>query len=93
MFGMKPPAVAKLRAWLLKPGNSQTRLADELGVSQAAVQKWSVGKTRPSAHHRQAIEKITEGAVPEVGWETRQERALVRKAKPYLPTAPKSAAA
>lgn len=80
-----------LATWLARHDLSQRELARRLEVTEAAVSAWVLGTRRPE-RHRDAIERITGGAVRAGAWDTPAERrararlakigAFVAKARP-----------
>ncbi len=64
-----------LIAWLEEAGNSQSRLAELLGIQQSSVFLWKEGRARPEAHHRTAIANVA--GIPQDAWLTTEERDLV----------------
>lgn len=77
-----------LAAFLKSNGISMAAAARDLGVADPTVLDWRRGRKRPTAHHRQAIETWTRGAVPASSWMTKGERRALNVA-PFKP--PKSA--
>lgn len=68
-----------LSAWLTKTSTSRAALAAKLGISGPSVTHWTQGTSRPEAHHRLALAKITDGAVPFESWFTQSESATARQ--------------
>lgn len=68
----------QLRAFFSPPRMTQADLAKALGVSQQAVSMWVTGRSRPSAHQREAIERIA--GIPATTWLTDVERRHVEAA-------------
>lgn len=55
-------------------------LCETLKVSDQTLWTWKTGNRRPEPHHRKAIEVL----LPEIsadGWETTEERAIVKRAE------------
>ena len=60
-----PTALAE---WRAKQGKTQKQVADALGVSQASIGNWELGKKTPKATHMLLIERMTAAAVPMAAW-------------------------
>lgn len=58
-----------LGRWLDEQGRKQKWLAAETGAGINTVSGWVRGKAVPDKRYRQAIERITSGAVPVSVWE------------------------
>lgn len=85
---------ARLQAFIKRHGLTQLAAANALGVSDPTVHDWVTGAKRPKAHHRQAIEAWTGGAVPVAAWLTKEERASQAAVRPFIPAKrPRSSAA
>lgn len=65
-----------LAEWRAKQGKTQKEVAELLGVSQASVADWELGKKTPKATHMLAIERATGGAVPMAAWASAPTPAL-----------------
>lgn len=79
------PAIIKLEAWLQKHGKTQAWLAATLGISGASVSAWFSRVSRPQTHHRETIDRITDGEVELHDWEfpaeTASRRAAIERAR------------
>jgi transcriptional regulator with XRE-family HTH domain len=64
-----------LAAWLDSDGRTQDALADKIGKSQAAVNRYAKGWRFPDAQTARLIHDATEGGVP---FETWQQEASAR---------------
>jgi transcriptional regulator with XRE-family HTH domain len=64
-----------LRAWLKRNGCSKTKLAARMRVSRPAVHYWTTGASRPVAHLRERLERIT--GIPRLAWYTVAEAKAV----------------
>ena len=53
----------KLFEWLAKEGQTDMWLAEQLGISRAAVSGYRTGKTEPALGYAQKIVHLTKGAV------------------------------
>lgn len=68
----------RLREWLKAQGWTQTRLAREIGTSLALI-TYIVRKERaPSAFMRDAIERVTDGAIKATDWAKDAETSVSR---------------
>jgi len=70
-------ALALRRFFAEHPKLSQYWLADALGVKQSAVSRWVVGKQRPRAHLRVALDALL--GIPVADWLTAAERGRLRR--------------
>ncbi len=78
----------RLRRFLKKHGITQIAAAKALGVSDPTIHDWLYEIKRPRAHHRQAIEVWTCGAVDEGSWMSADERDAMASVQPFdLPKA------
>jgi len=57
-----------LQEWHQAEGRTQTWAARQVGVPIWTYNKWYNGRCKPSDEHRQAIERVTSGAVPVIVW-------------------------
>jgi transcriptional regulator with XRE-family HTH domain len=60
---------AALKAYLDEDGNAESALAEKVGRSQAAINRYRCGKRFPDADTARLIEKHTSGAVPFSAWQ------------------------
>lgn len=70
----------RLEKWLEDPEHperSQEKLGKILGVTQAAVSQWKLGKARPDPDLRGPLEQIT--GIAAVDWYTEKERARLAR--------------
>ncbi len=78
---------ALLAAWLAEdPARSQTKLADDLGITQPSVSGWLTGKSRPEDAMREAVEILT--GVPRAAWRTEAERDAVAELRARFTPSP-----
>ena len=57
-----------LNIWMEDRGVRQVDLANQLGVTRSAVNRWCKGVAAPSKEHAKNIAKISKGMVPEHIW-------------------------
>lgn len=72
---MSVPAQEALRQ-LLRPLGTITAysVAKALSTDPEAVARWARGDQRPSAHYREALERLH--AIPSIDWMTEEERKI-----------------
>jgi len=77
----------KLKAWRTarKPKLSQAALGEILGVSDASVCLWESEDKLPSTEYRDAIERLTDGAVPAIEWGDEAEQERFRRLRELEP--------
>lgn len=59
-----------LGAFLSLPGNDEIKLAEQVGCTQATINRYRHGKRFPDAENARAIDRATAGAVPFALWQT-----------------------
>lgn len=72
-----------LRGFLRKNKLTQDQAATAMHTTKATVSTWCNGQTQPRAEWRTVIERWTCGLVPADAWMSADDRALVRKVKPF----------
>ncbi len=75
-----------LAAFLEEHDLTQREAAQAVGVSSPTMHDWLTGAKRPSAAHRESIERWTSGAVAASAWATAEEAAAVEAIEPFRPT-------
>jgi len=54
--------------WMRETGRKGVWVATKLGVTPERAATWRSGATRPSLEHADALEELTDGAVPADAW-------------------------
>lgn len=62
--------------FLAAEGNSQAKLAEAIGRSQAAVNRYANGIRFPDADTARQIDRATEGRVPFTAWQTEMAKRI-----------------
>lgn len=66
----------KLKEWRDGLGLSQAEAARRIDSTQGAWGPWERGGKAPDLHNALAIERLTGGAVPAVGWARRKAKPM-----------------
>lgn len=59
---------ARLKAWRKEKGLTQDAAAKAVGAAQKSWDEWEDGEKVPTLGFIVEIERLTEGAVPAIGW-------------------------
>lgn len=79
------PAGKQLIEWLKKRDQTQTWLAEELGIAPAVLWRWLVGERTPHIDGAARVEALT--GIPAREWMTDEERARLAAADTETPFA------
>lgn len=71
-----------LARWRNDVGATTAAMARELGVSQASWRGWEAGRCLPQQDAREAIARLTSGAVPAEAWQRDVKPRRRRKPRP-----------
>lgn len=74
----------RLKEWREKDGRSQDAVARAVGATQKAVDDWEDGRKVPGLDFIMALERLTDGAVPAVGWVGRIRKKPEPRSEPRM---------
>jgi len=74
----------RLAAFVVATDISAAKAAEAIGVTGAALHKWTHGEGRPRPEMRDRIARWTGGIIPAADWMTDEERAAVEAVEPAL---------
>lgn len=77
---------ARMKAWRKAqvPEISQENAAKRIGAAQKSWSEWETGEKAPDLGHVIDLERLTEGAVPAIGWvrtRTKAEHGTKRRSR------------